>query len=95
MDLLEHSELLFDLAAGTTTTPLSNPYRSLTKVQKPNRGTTTDPASDLTVVYSDSPAAGEIGFVAPSALYFGTATAGGDEYIVSGRLQGDIPQGQQ
>lgn len=95
MDLLEHSEFLFDLAAGTTVTTLSNSYRSLTLVQKPNRGTTTDPASKLTIVYSDSPGAGNIGFVSPSTVYFGTATAGGDEYIVSGLLQGAVPQTKQ
>lgn len=95
MDLQEQSELLFDLAAGTTHTTLAGNYAYLVKVQKPNRTTATDPASDLTVVYSDAPAAGDVGFVAPNKLYFGTATSGGDEYIVTGYPQGSFPQASQ
>lgn len=92
MDFLKTSEFLFDLTAGTTQTTLGGRYATITKVQKPNRGTTTDPASNPTVVFSASPAAGEIGFVAPDTLYFGTATAGGDEYIVTGIPKGGIPE---
>lgn len=88
--LLETEEALFDLAAATANVTLDHEYVYLTKVQKFTLGAAAV-GTDVTIAYTNAPAAGDVGFVAPNKLYFGTATTAGQMFTVRGYRRGDAP----